>query len=399
MEKGESSMIGRYEHPRIAEIWAPQAVLDRWHRVEVVRVEQIAGADVGEALASVQTPTPAQVAYYERESRHDVMAFLRALDNRLIARLTVVAPEGKEALERARAVLHYGLTSSDVVDTALAMGLQASGPVAVKLSRHLIAGLHRFAASLEPATTVGRTHGQLAAPMPAAHRWDVLGGMVDRGMMRLLAAFNWTDVGKLSGPVGVNISGENAALHKLGLRGAESTQIVPRDRLAHLAHCLAEQATMCEAVATQVWLFAQAGVEEIRLRIGTTSSSAMPHKTNPIAAETIRGLARLARSAAETLQLGVVQWGEHDMAHSSVERVSLVDLLHLTCTALLKTTALVSGLSWEEPRLPEGYVDASERLQELQSAGTPYVEAHAQLTGLYRDGKIVATTGTTEETK
>jgi adenylosuccinate lyase len=106
----------------------------------------------------------------------------------------------------------------------------------------------------------------------------------------------------------------------------------------------------------------------------------------------VRGLARIARGNAEALQLGMIQWGEHDMSHSSVERVALPDLLHLVVAALSRTAALVSGLSWEEPTLPEDYQDSAAILRGLQASGTPYVEAHGQLTAFYRDGKIPDTT-------
>jgi adenylosuccinate lyase len=283
-----------------------------------------------------------------------------------------------------------------VTDTALFLGLQRSQPVIELRALALMDELSVFRDGFEPcATTLGRTHGQLAAPMPAEHRWDVLHETFDRCWNRVESAFVVLDVGKLSGPVGTRGYAEQG-LQKLGLRDTTCTQVVPRDRLAHWAHCLAELVTVCEAIATQVWLLCQSGVNELRFAApGTVGSSAMPHKTNPIVAENIRGLARVARSQADLLQVGMVQWGEHDLAHSSVERIAVPDLLHLTCTILSRTTTLVSGLSWVDPGYPTDYVDTSEQLRQLQAQGVAYVDAHRQLTDLYRSGKIAATT--TEE--
>lgn len=392
-------MIPRYEYAGIAEVWSPEETYARWHRIEVVHIKQVAGTEVAELLARVRTPNAAQVGYHEAATGHDVAAFLRALDeNTKRCLLKAQTPDEIARWKNVRSSLHFGLTSSDLVDTAQAMALQECAPVVVGLVEKLERQLFGFINRVGLAETVGRTHGQLAAPMGAWDRWQVLGEMIGRQITRLRAAFDWADVGKLSGPVGNFNANEDYALAELDLRAANATQIVSRDRLAHLAGCLGLTTTVCEAVATQSWLLNQQGIDEIQFRESSSAvgSSAMPHKRNPIAAENIRGLARMARSRAEELQLSVVQWGEHDLAHSSVERVAVPDLLHLTCTALYRTTALVSGMVWQPPTVPADYRDTSEELRSLQASGTPYVDAHAQLTALYRDGKITTTTGTEE---
>lgn len=393
-------MIKRYEDKDLREQWSATAIYNRWFEVEVAHMREVAGAEVAEELSNhVYPPNAQQVNYYERETRHDVMAFLVALDRNICATRDPAHPDHIEPamVARIRSALHYGLTSSDVADTALSLGVLRSRLIVEERWVGLISELQAFIDALPAwATSMGRTHGQLAAPMLAGHRWRVLGEMLDRAWTRADDAFDFMDVGKLSGPVGGDTTKEEAALMRLNLRGTPSTQIIPRDRLAHWAHCLAELATVCEAVATQVWLLAQSGVNELRFQADGVGSSAMPHKQNPILAENIRGLARVARSQADLLQLGVVQWGEHDLAHSSVERITVPDLLHLSCTILSRTATLVSGLSWDDPGHPTGYVDTAEELRQLQADGVPYVEAHAQLTALYRDGKITATA--TEET-
>jgi adenylosuccinate lyase len=395
VEEGEGCVIERYQNQEIWRVWTMQESYNRWHLIECVHMEQVQGREVADLLRQVRPPSPAQVAYHERETGHDVAAFLRALDDNILA-VRKKHTEDAPLWDRVRSSLHYGLTSSDLVDTGQALALRECAPEVLGLAGKLEKVIYTFGNRIVSETTYGRTHGQLAAPLPACDRWWVVADMLGRTQTRVQTAFEWMDVGKLSGPVGTLNEHEDQALAKLELRNGLALQIVPRDRLAHLANCLGLLATVCEATATQVWLLAQDGIDELRVTAsGTVGSSAMPHKTNPIVAENIRGLARMARSRAQDLQLGVVQWGEHDLAHSSVERVAVPDLLHLVCTALDKTTALVSGLVWVAPRVGPGYRDSSEDLRVSQADGTPYVDAHCQLTEFYRSGKIPGTT--TEE--
>jgi adenylosuccinate lyase len=395
-------MIARYRDKDIHELWNPRTIYRRWFEVEVAHMREVAGTDVADAMdAHICPPSTQEVDYYERETGHDVAAFLLALDRNIRA---TWAPDHPNRLDgrmiaHMRSALHYGLTSSDVTDTALMLGILRSWPVVVTRAQNTVEALLGFIGEIpEWATSMGRTHGQLATPMPARHRWSVLSEMLERAVVRVDEATSLMDVGKLSGPVGIDCTKQEVSLARLDLRETESTQIVPRDRLAHWAHTLAELVSVCEAIATQVWLLCQSGVNELRfVTPGSVGSSAMPHKMNPILAENIRGLSRIARGYADMLQIGTVQWGEHDLAHNSVERIAVPDLLHLTCTTLTRTAVLVSGLSWEDAGRPAGYVDTSEELRQLQANGVPYVEAHAQLTALYRTGKITTTTTTPEE--
>lgn len=389
-------MIERYQDPELAEIWGLERTYVRWFEVELAHLREVAGASVADWLDEVGPPRPTEVRYQEGKTGHEMAAFLLALDLRMRrAEANGKDPEGQSF--KARSALHFRLTSSDVIDTAMALALSESYSVVNIRCTTLENALLYFCTELKGKATLGRTHGQVATAMPANRRWLVLVEMLERSWARVTSAVEFLDVGKLSGPVGTS-GGEVEVntLTRLGLRDTEATQIVPRDRLAHFAYCLAGMATVCEAIATQVWLFAQQGIEELRVASnGSVGSSAMPHKNNPILAENVRGLARMARANAEALQFGIVQWGEHDLAHSSVERVALPDLLHLVVAALSRTATLVSGLSWEQPKTPEGYVDTHEELRQLQADGMPYVDAHGQLTELYRSGKITSTT--TEE--
>jgi adenylosuccinate lyase len=229
--------------------------------------------------------------------------------------------------------------------------------------------------------------------MPAAQRWYTIYGMLVGAWTRHQNSVSGLRIGKLSGPVGSHgvDPAERKALARLGLEPRVSGQAVPRDSIAHWAHCLAEIAMVYAAGATQVWLLAQSGIDEVTedQPVGQVGSSAMPRKRNPITSENIRGLARLIRAQAEVLQDGVIQFGEHDLAHSSVERVTIPDLCHLSATIAKRFAALVSGLQFDVPDpLP---ADTHTMLRRLQESGVPYVEAHARLRDKsYRDGKMGA---------
>lgn len=380
-------MIERYEDKQISVIWSRTAELDRWFAVEVARMRLVRDLQAAERLEKIGPPSPIRVADFEETTRHEVMAFLLAVDERI--RWTEPAGE-------LRQWLHYGLTSSDVIDTALGMAMRATHQVLTEYILQILAQLALLCTELQSQPLVmARTHGQYAVPMPAAHRWQVLYANLMIANRNFNEARADVMVGKMSGPIGASHSfpaGDAAPLRALGLASIPSTQIVPRVGLAHWAHSLAEVATVCEAIATQVWLLAQEDVGEVGegAAPGQVGSSAMPHKFNPIRSENIRGLVRLARMNAEVLQQSVVQWGEHDLAHSSVERVALPDLCHLSAAILTRTAALVSGLQFRPGMaVPADYVDTHLALMAAQRAGKPYVEAHAELRSQpYPDGKI-----------
>lgn len=402
-------MIGRYAVSEINDLWNPDAVYRRWFEVECEHVQTVAGADTAGALRGVGSPSPTQVRYYESQSGHEMIAFLAALDANVKVAATRAERHGKDLdlllhVDNIRSALHYGLTSSDVQDTALALGMQRSKFVVDQASMELMHALVDLMAETRGTVTIGRTHGQFAATMDASHRWEVLHSMVSRCYTRTSEAMLNLKVGKLSGPVGVLARDDEAnTLERLGVYPTDSTQLVPRDRLANWGYQTASLITACEAVATQVWLLAQQGIMEVKVN-DAVSSSAMPHKRNPVSAENIRGLARIARPLAQQLELGMVQWGEHDLAHSPVERVAVPDLLHLTVGALRKTARLVSGMTVGIADVGTSYRDSSAVLRSAQAAGMAWADAHraiseGRLTLPYQGGKIPATTATTEETK
>lgn len=374
-------MHKRYEDPKIARIFSADQTIERWFAVEVTHMGAIQSGAMSDCLRQVGAPELHQVQNWEHTTRHELVAFLHALDDRI---QWSDLPEGVKS--RLRQWLHYGLTSSDVTDTAMAMALRSVEEV---LNGHLDL-LHEtldgFIKKLGDggAMVVGRTHGQLASPMPADHPWIVLQSMLRRVTRRAVHVNNWVAQGKVSGPVGVRSEPklQHATMQRLGLvHCGSTTQIVPRDLLAEWANNMARLAQVCESIATQVWMLAQDGIAQL-IEIaepGVVGSSAMPHKVNPVRSENIRGLSRLATGYAQMLQAGVVQWGEHDLAHSSVERVALPDLCHVVAACLVRTNTLLQVTQSRPIQIPESYRDTHAELMELQRRGTPYVLAHEQL--------------------
>lgn len=356
-------MIGRYEHPAIVDLWSPTSIIDRWILVEI---EVLRARGVSRDLLDLMTqfrPTPERVADQELVTNHEFVAFLDAWRYGM-----------EEVGVDCPVSLHFGLTSSDVIDTAQALALVASHGLVMDLLYQLLNATEARGRANE--TQIGRTHGQYAEPYPAWHPWTVFTGMLYRQSLRLESANDGLRRAKLSGPVGLpdyrTASVEAKVLPKLGLEPCDSTQIVPRDGLAHWVGCVAELATVCEAIATRVRLWSQSGVDEYweATRPNQVGSSAMPHKQhNPILSENICGLARMIRTQAATLQLGVVQWWDRDLAHSSVERVMLPDLCHLICTILVRTRALVDGLELNKGAVAANLQKAEARKEAALSEG------------------------------
>lgn len=356
-------MINRYQYPVIEQLWHPTSVINRWATIEIAAMAArgISGSIRGRMM-SVR-PTPYQVRRHEMATNHEFVAFLQAWRSNISDAKFDCPPE-----------LHAGLTSSDVIDTGQALALIQAHDTVLHLAGELVSEVEgKGAVSV---SQIGRTHGQYAEPYPAWHPWEAFGGMLYRQLQRLGTSRDGILLAKLSGPVGrpdpETLDVESTVLRGLGLFPCDSTQIVPRDGLAHWVGVLAGLATICEAIATRVRLWSQSGVDEYHEATGPgqVGSSAMAHKQhNPILSENICGLARMARVQAETLQLGVVQWWDRDLAHSSVERVMLPDLCHLTCTILERTRRLVSDLVFNEDHVAANLQRAESRKEAALSEG------------------------------
>jgi adenylosuccinate lyase len=344
-------VIARYTRPELAAIWTDEARMESWRRVEVAACEELPhllGAEHGPTPAELEavgaaTFTVEAVNERERSTDHDVAAFVDVL--------------ASSAGEAGRWV-HYGLTSSDVLDTALALQLRQAGAVIVPGAHALVAALVSRARDHVDTLCVGRTHGVHAEPTTFGVKLAGFAFEAHRNAQRLERAFAQAAVGAISGVVGTYAANspefERRVLDRLDLaREPVSTQVVARDRHAELVQAIALAAAGLERLATEVRHLQRTEVREAQepFRPGQKGSSAMPHKRNPIKSEQISGLARVLRGNAQAALEDVALWHERDISHSSVERVILPDSTILIDYLLQRTTALVQGMTVDAERM------------------------------------------------
>ncbi|HEV2975091.1 MAG TPA: adenylosuccinate lyase [Solirubrobacteraceae bacterium] len=346
-------MIPRYTREQLARLWTDEARMESWRRVEVAACEELPallGSGAGptrEELDAIRgaTFTVKEVEERERVTDHDVAAFVDVL--------------GSCAGDAGRWI-HYGLTSSDVLDTALALQLEAVGAVVVPGAYALVTALHTRAREHVDTLCVGRTHGVHAEPTTFGVKLAGFAFEAMRNARRLERAFAQVVVGAISGAVGTYAATspefERRVLARLGLaREDVSTQVVARDRHAELLGAIALAGAGMERLATEVRHLQRTEVRELQepFRAGQKGSSAMPHKRNPIKAEQIAGLARVLRGNAQAALEDVALWHERDISHSSVERVILPDSTILLDYLQARTTALVEGMTVDAARMRE----------------------------------------------
>jgi adenylosuccinate lyase len=345
-------MIPRYSLPEMAALFSDEARLARWVEVEVLAVEGWAelGLVPAAAAAAVRRRAPvvdasfvAAVAEREAVTDHETAAFVDVLQ------AAIGPPEGEW--------VHYGLTSTDVVDTALCSTLADSADLLLEASRALVAVLARRARELADLAMVGRTHGVHAEPTTMGAKLALLALQADRDRARLRAARDAVAVGKLSGAVGTYSNVEPAVeVHvcaALGLRPVPATQVVARDRHAEYLWACASVGATVETLATEVRHLARTEVGEVEEAFGPgqKGSSAMPHKRNPILSERLCGLARVLRGYVGPGLEDVALWHERDICHSSVERVILPDASLLAYYLLRQAARLADGLVIRPERL------------------------------------------------
>jgi adenylosuccinate lyase len=375
-------MIERYTLPEMGRVWSEAHKYELWCRVEVLVLAAHARAgtvpaDSVEPVRSALPPTPAAVAAVEAVTDHDVIAFLSAWADNTTPR-------------SAAAYVHYGMTSSDLLDTALALQLTEATDILVAKATRLVAVLRDHAIEHAGTLRAGRTHGIHAEPDTWGHRVADFAYAMARGRDRLLRAREAVAVGTLSGPVGSysNIDPviEAEVMPALGLRPAEvATQVVMRDGIAEWVSALAILATVGEAVALEVRHGQRTEVRELAepFRSGQKGSSAMPHKKNPIRSERIAGLARIIRGYVTPVTEGIPLWHERDISHSSVERIALPDAAIGTDYLLHLTIGLMEGLTVDVARMRAnldatgGLIYSSAVLLELVSSGMSREDAYA----------------------
>ena len=335
-------MIARYSRPAMARVWSDGSRLARWLEVELAALDGWAsvGAVPEEAAqeirARAEAPTPERVAEIEERTQHDVAAFVDAVAEPL-------GPVGRW--------FHYGLTSSDVLDTALSLQIQEAGELILEGIERALAAVLEQAERHRRTLMMGRTHGVHAEPTTFGLKLAGWAWELDRDRTRVERALEGLRVGKLSGAVGtystIDPEVERLACERLGLEPApSSTQILQRDRHADLLGALAVTAASLEKFALEIRHLARTEVREVEEPFGRgqKGSSAMPHKRNPIVAERICGLARVVRGAALVGLENVALWHERDISHSSAERVVVPDAFLALDYMLDRFAWLVEGL-------------------------------------------------------
>ena len=375
-------MIERYTLAGMGRVWSEAHRYELWARIEtlVLAAQARAGtvpADAVAPVAAAPPPTPEAVAAYEAVTGHDVIAFLSAWADNTTPR-------------EAAAYVHFGMTSSDLLDTALAVQLtEATDQLAGKLAA-LFTALRQHALAHRATLRPGRTHGIHAEPDVWGHRVADFAFAAARCRDRLARARTAVAVGKLSGPVGtysnIDPAIEAQVMPELGLRPADvATQVVLRDGISEWVSVLALIATVCEAVALEIRHGQRTEVAELAEPFGPgqKGSSAMPHKRNPVRAERVCGLARIVRAQVVPVLEGVPLWHERDISHSSTERVALPDAAAATDFVLAETTALIEGLEVDAARMRAnldatgGLIYSSAVLLELVSAGMSREDSYA----------------------
>jgi adenylosuccinate lyase len=339
-------VIARYTRPELAEIWSDRARFEAMREVEVAACEEMDGP-TPEELDAIRRATFSVEAITERErvTDHDVAAFVDVL-------AASAGPAGRW--------IHYGLTSSDVLDTGLALQLRRVAEVALPASRRLVEALAARAREHAHTLTIGRTHGIHAEPTTFGIKLASYAFEADRNAHRLERAFAQAAVGAISGAVGTYSATspdfEARVLARLGLeREPVSTQVVARDRHAELLQAIALAGAGLERFATELRLLARTEVSEVQepFSTGQKGSSAMPHKRNPIKSEQIAGLARVLRANAQAGLEDVALWHERDISHSSVERIVLADSTTLLDYLQHRALGLVEGMVVDEQRMRE----------------------------------------------
>ena len=368
----------------MSRLWSDESRFGTWLRVELAATEVLAERgsvprEAAEAIRARARFDVARIEAIEREVQHDVIAFVSAVAEN-------VGPEGRW--------LHYGLTSSDVVDTALALLMRDSCDLLLRDLDALLAVVEQRAFQYKDAPMIGRTHGVHAEPMTFGLKLALWYDQLSRDRVRLRQAREAIAVGKLSGAVGtfshLPPEVEEAVCARLGLRPAPiASQVLQRDRHAQVLGTLAILAASLETFAIEVRALQKTEVRELEepFAAGQKGSSAMPHKRNPVGCEQVSGLARLVRANALTALENVALWHERDISHSSVERVIVPDSFLALDHMLQRFTDIVRGMSVHTARMranlesTRGLVHSGRLLLALTAHGMSREDAYRLVQG------------------
>jgi adenylosuccinate lyase len=334
-------VIPRYRLPEMEAVWSDEARLATWLEIELLAVEAM--AELGlvpseDARACRERAAFTVDAVRERESvtRHDLAAFVDVV-------AASVGPAGRW--------IHFGLTSSDLLDTGLALQLRSAMDVILAELERLLAVVKRLALAHRHTVMAGRTHGVLAEPTSFGHKLAVWAFELDRDRDRLRRAREAVSVGAINGAVGtyatVDPRVEELVCARLGLTAAPaSTQVIQRDRHAEYVATLAVTASSLDRFATEIRHLSRTEVREVQEPFagGQKGSSAMPHKRNPVVSERVSGLARVIRGLSQAALENVALWHERDISHSSAERILFPDATGLLAFMLRELTDVLDGL-------------------------------------------------------
>ncbi|MCS6885658.1 MAG: adenylosuccinate lyase [Acidobacteriota bacterium] len=372
-------MIPRYTLPEMGKLWSEETKFQKWLEVElaVCDVHAEMGTipkDAAQAIRKNARFNVERIRELEASIKHDVIAFTSCV---------------AESIGNHSRYFHYGLTSSDVVDTANALLLKEAADIILNKAYALLETLKRRAFEFKETVMVGRTHGIHAEPTTFGLVLALYYAEIDRNIERIKSARRTVSYGKLSGAVGtfahISPEVEDRVCARLGLRPEPvSTQVVQRDRYAEFLAALAITAASCEKIALEVRHLQRTEVSEAQEEFteGQKGSSAMPHKRNPIISEQICGLARIVRSNLQAALENIALWHERDISHSSVERVILPDSCILTDYLLTKTEHLIDRLKIFPDRMlknlyaTQGLVFSGKLLLELTNAGLSREDAY-----------------------
>ncbi len=335
-------MIPRYTRPEMAQIWTEENKFQKWLDIEIYAVEawNKLGIIPDSAVKNIKKKSKfdvKRILEIEEEVKHDVIAFLTCVGE-------YVGPDSR--------YIHYGLTSSDVLDTSLSLLMKESGEILLKQLEKLADVFKTQAKKYKGVTMMGRSHGVHAEPTTFGLKMALFYEETKRNIKRMQNAIETISVGKLSGPVGtysnIDLSIEEYVCKKLGIKPAPvSTQILQRDRHAEYLTTLAVIASSLDKFATEVRGLQRTEIREVEeyFAKGQKGSSAMPHKRNPITCERISGLARVLRGNAVAAMENVALWHERDITHSSVERVIIPDSAILLDYILQKSIEVFENIN------------------------------------------------------
>lgn len=378
--RGKKQMIERYTLPEMGAVWSQQNKFQKWLNVEIAVCEVHAedGTIPTDALAEIKAKaafTVERISEIEKTTDHDVIAFTTNL---------------AENIGESARFVHYGLTSSDVVDTANALLLKESCDILLARTDTLLEVLKRRAFEFKDTPQIGRTHGIHAEPTSFGFVWALWYSETQRNKERLLKARDIVSVGKISGAVGafahLSPEVEERVCQKLGLKAADvSTQVIQRDRYAEYLCTLAIIASTLEKIALQVRHWQRTEVREAQefFKTGQKGSSAMPHKRNPILSERICGMARTVRANSIVGLENVALWHERDISHSSAERIVLPDSSATLDYILTKTASLLDTLivypenMLKNLEITKGLVFSGQLLLALTQKGVSREDAYA----------------------